>query len=78
MTAVRSITESGYVCEVAIPWSLLTNGTFSYSPSVNNSVGMTLLAIDHDQTTTGGRQIMWHGNGDTQDNWGVLKFVSEE
>lgn len=78
VTAVRSITESGYVCEVAIPWSLLTNGTFSYSPSVNNSVGMTLLAIDHDQTTTGGRQIMWHGNGDTQDNWGVLKFVSEE
>ncbi|MBO5070528.1 MAG: hypothetical protein J6C37_09230 [Roseburia sp.] len=69
-------TEDGYVFELAIPWSLFANGDFSYTPDVNTVVGMTVLAIDHDESTSGGRQIMWHGNGDTQENWGTMKLAA--
>ena len=74
----RTVTSDGYICEIAIPWSLLSNESFSFTPESGNQVGMTILAIDHDELTSGGRQIMWHGNGDTQDNWGVLKFVASD
>ena len=74
----RTVTSDGYICEIAIPWSLLTNDSFRFTPQAGSQVGMTVLAIDHDELTSGGRQIMWHGNGDTQDNWGVLKFVTSE
>ena len=74
--AVRTLTDTGYVCEIAIPWNLFVNGDFSFTPVRNATMGMTLLAIDHDESISGGRQIMWHGNGDTQDSWGVLKLAA--
>ncbi|MBQ1264024.1 MAG: hypothetical protein IIY04_01230, partial [Oscillospiraceae bacterium] len=57
--------------ELSINWSVVTSG---YRPSAGAEVGMTMLALDGDMAYSNTRQIMWHGNGDTQANWGILKF----
>lgn len=59
-----------WTVELAIPWSIFGG----YTPESAAKAGMTVLAIDHDDGTSGGRQIMWHGNGDTQANWGMIMF----
>ncbi len=69
--AVINRTDSGYVYELAIKWSAIG----SFRPTWGKTVGMTMLAIDGDPNLMGGaRQIMWHGNGDAQENWGKMTF----
>ena len=72
---VKTGENGNYTLEIALPWSLFQ--TVAFAPKDQLSVGMTLLTIDHDVTTdNGGRQIMWCGQGDDQQAWAELKFVS--
>ncbi|MBQ5748792.1 MAG: hypothetical protein IIV87_01420, partial [Oscillospiraceae bacterium] len=69
--AVLTKSDTGYVYEIAIKWSAIG----SFRPTYGKSVGMTMLSIDGDPDAMGGgRQIMWHGNGDAQANWGKMTF----
>ena len=67
--------ENGnYTIELALPWALFQ--TIPFTPEAGQSVGMTIMAIDHDKTDdNGGRQIMWCGAGDDQSGWGAMKLL---
>lgn len=67
-----TITENGYVMELAIPWSNLQVTPFS--PSEGMTVGMMVLATDNDGPGQWG-QIIWVGDGDLQSSWPDIRFT---
>lgn len=74
--AVRTGENGNYELEIALPWSLFQTVAFELADQM--TVGMTVLAIDHDVTTdNGGRQIMWCGSGDDQQGWAAMKFAAK-
>ena len=70
---VRSVDNSGYTVEVAVPWTLL-----GITPN-ENSVVLFDLAIDNGDTSKGRTtQIMWNGsarNSSDRGAWGRLKLM---
>ncbi|WP_179215461.1 S-layer homology domain-containing protein [Paenibacillus sp. MY03] len=68
--------SDGYTMEAAIPWSSLQVTPFA--PGENLRVGMTLAATDNHGSFADEKwgQIMWVGEGDGQEYWGDMKFVT--
>ena len=76
--AAAAVGENGdYTVELTLPWALFQ--TIPFTPEAGQSVGMTVMAIDHDVLTdNGGRQIMWCGAGDDQFGWGAMRFAAAQ
>ena len=68
------IVKSGYMIELAIPWSLLGS-----NPDTTNSIGFSLVINDRDNERREG-QYFWHFSREHWNNtgdWGSIHFLAQ-
>jgi hypothetical protein len=71
-TYAYSLVDEGYVYEMAVPWTNLTDNTgATYDTNKRREIGFDVTIIDQDEGITTSRQRTgWMNNGDTDDeNW---------